>query len=188
MSENRNLSDIISSETQFVPVGTLPTPGPTGRLIRILFGAGILFWLLPGLIQSIPALPRAANVPTNPLFWIIVVITFVNTSYVINLGLGKSWGHKPQLLFLLLAGVALVADVVVYGRFWAPPFATLLIFWLILINLALGIAFLLAALLGTPGCEMRSYNHLIAKLHGHDPTEHFCPGGIDRADRWGAKQ
>lgn len=35
---------------------------------------------------------------------------------------------------------------------------------------------------------MRSYNHLIAKLQGHDPTEHFCPGGIDFADRWGEKR
>ena len=71
---------------------------------------------------------------------------------------------------------------------FAPPFAMLLVFWLILINLALGIAFLLAAFLGTPGCEMRSYNHLIAKLQGRDPTEHFCPGGVDFADRWGEKR
>ena len=144
MSENHNLSDVTSGETQFVSAGTLPTPGLLGRLIRLILGVGIMFWLLPGLIQSIPALPNAANVPTNLLFWGIVVLTFVNMNHVINLGLGKSWGHKPQLLFLLLTVVALAADVVGYGRFWAPPLATLLVLWLILINLSLGIAFLLA--------------------------------------------
>ncbi|VAW39891.1 hypothetical protein MNBD_CHLOROFLEXI01-134 [hydrothermal vent metagenome] len=188
MSEKRNLLNVLSSETQFVSAGTLPIPGLAGRFVRILFGLGILYWLIPGFIQSIPALPTAADVPTNPLFWIIVVITFVNTSYVINLGLGKSWGRRPQIVFLLLAGVALLADVLVYGRFWAAPLATIIVFWLILINLPLGVAFILATILGTPGCEMRSYNHLVSKLQGSDPREYFCPSGIDFADAWGAKQ
>ena len=106
--------------------------------------------------------------------------------HVVNLGLGKSWGHKPQIFFLFLAGLALVADLVLYGRVWAPPLAGLLIFWLILIILPLGIAHLLAAVLRTPGCEMRSYNHLLARLRDQDPTEHFCPGGVDFADKWEA--
>lgn len=188
MTKNRNLSDVISSETRFAPTGTLPKPGPIGRLVRLLFGLAIMIWLLPGLIQSIPALPDAASFPTNILFWGIVALTIMNMNHVINLGLGKSWGHKPQVVFLVLVGLAVVADVVGYERFWAPPLATLLVSWLILINLPLGIAFLLSATLATPGCEMRSYNHLIAKIQGTDPTEHFCPGGVDFADRWGAKK
>ena len=188
MTENRNLSDSISGETNFEPAGTLPKPGPIGRLVRLLFGLAIVAWLLPGLFLSIPALPDAAEFPTNLPFWGIVALTLVNMYHVVNLGLGKSWGHQPQGVFLALVGLALVWSVAGYGRIWAPPFAALIVLWLILINLPLGIAFLLSASLATPGCEMRSYNHLIAKIQRTDPTEHFCPGGVDFADRWELKR
>lgn len=183
----RTLRDVTSGETEFTPSGTLPPPSLLGRLIRLLFGLAIFIWLLPGLIVSIPNLSNAADIPSNPFFWFIVGLTFLNMNHVINLGLGKSWDHKPQLLFLATVGVALAVGVIGYGRFWAPPLATLLVLWLILINLPLGTAFLLAAVLRTPGCEMRSFNHLLAKIQGKNSTEHFCPGGVDFADRWTIK-
>lgn len=186
MNDRRSLSDAVSGETHFEPAGTLTRPGPFGRLVRLLLGLVLLFGLLPGLIQSIPSLPDAATIPANPFFWLIVAITLVSMNHVVNLGLGKSWGHRPQVAFLLLAAIALMIDVVAYGRLWAPPLAGLFIFWLILVNLPLGFAFVLAALIGTPGCEMRSYHHLASRITGRDPTEHFCPGGIDLVDKWEA--
>lgn len=180
----RTLQDVTSGETQFVPSGTLPEPGLVGRLIRLLFGLAILFLILPGLFQSLPTLADVVEFPANLLFWVIVALTFVNMNHVINLGLGKSWGHEPQVILGVLVVISLLWSLLAYGRIWAPPLSYLLVLWLILINLPLGIAFILAAILRTPGCEMRSYHHLIARIKGQDPTEHFCPGGVDFADRW----
>lgn len=39
-----------------------------------------------------------------------------------------------------------------------------------------GVSFLLASVLGTPGCEMRAIPHLAVLLTGRETREHFCPG------------
>ena len=49
----------------------------------------------------------------------------------------------------------------------------------------LGVCFLLAALLATPGCEMRSIHHLYSILTGQPTAEHHCPvGPLTAIDRW----
>ncbi len=50
------------------------------------------------------------------------------------------------------------------------------------------IASMRAAVLATPGCEMRSIPHLIAILRMGDLKEHVCPGPLDRFDEWGAQR
>ena len=116
--------------------------------------------------------------------WFAIVIGFLSLGYVVNLGLNRDWGYRPQIVLTALIAVAVIADLVIYGSLWAPPLGLLVFVWLLLEFLPLGVAFVLAAALGTPGCEMRSYNHLAAKLTGQNPTEHFCPGGVDFADKW----
>jgi hypothetical protein len=103
---------------------------------------------------------------------------------VIDLGLSVRWGQKAQLVTLGFAGIAIAADLIFFGRFWAPPLGFLFAAWFLLIALPLGLALVLAAILGTPGCEMRSYSALLARLQGHSASEHYCPGGIDFVDRW----
>ena len=45
--------------------------------------------------------------------------------------------------------------------------------------------FLLAALLATPGCEMRSIHHIYSVLTGRPTAEHHCPvGPLTAIDRW----
>lgn len=188
MNESYHVTDVLKSESRFTEAGSLPLPGPLGRLARLLLGVAILFWFVPELLRALASVPAARTLPTNPVFWFVVLITLVNTGHVVNLGLGRAWGRRPQIVVLALGAIALVASLVIYGRAWAPPLAAMTFGWLIVINLPLGVAFVLAALLGTPGCEMRSFNHLIARLAGKDPTEHFCPGGIDRIDHWEARR
>ncbi len=48
----------------------------------------------------------------------------------------------------------------------------------------LGLSFVLAAALATPGCEMRGIPHLVGLLRGRSSGEHYCPGFIDGLDRW----
>lgn len=49
-----------------------------------------------------------------------------------------------------------------------------------------GFSFVLSALIGTPGCEMRSIPHLWTLVTGRETQEHYCPGIIDTVDRWEA--
>ena len=57
--------------------------------------------------------------------------------------------------------------------------------WVLYIFAHLGLSFLLSALLGTPGCEMRAIHDLFAKLTGSQAREHHCPvGPLSGIDRW----
>ncbi|MFQ5433311.1 MAG: hypothetical protein ACE5FD_00385 [Anaerolineae bacterium] len=183
----RHLSDVLSGKTEFVPGGTLPKPGPFGRLVRLLFGAGVMFSLAPSLIGGFSFFRESTSAPTSIVFWIVAGLGITSVHHVINLGLGKSWGHRPQMVVLAGTAVAILLDFIFYGAWWAPPLGLFTWSWLLLMFIPLGIAFLLAAVLATPGCEMRSFNQLISRLRGQDPAEHFCPGGVDFADRWEAK-
>ena len=57
--------------------------------------------------------------------------------------------------------------------------------WLASFSSLLGTAHVLAAILGTPGCEMRAFAHLRSKFQGGDAGSVPCPGGIDRFDHVG---
>ncbi|WP_223668512.1 hypothetical protein [Kangiella shandongensis] len=56
--------------------------------------------------------------------------------------------------------------------------------WLLYVFVHLGISFILAALIATPGCEMRAIPHAYSLLTGRQYREHFCPGFLDRVDKW----
>ncbi len=169
---------------QFVSIGTLPKPGLIGRLIRLGLGAAILISLVPGLIQAFPFLSTSTEPLTHIGLWVAIVLGVLNVNYVVNLGLSHDWGRRPQIVLTALIVAAVIVDLFIYSSLWAPPLGLLVFVWLLLEFVPLGVAFVLAAALGTPGCEMRSYNHLAARLTGQNPTEHFCPGGVDFADKW----
>ncbi len=185
--KERYLSDVLSSATDFVSGGSLPKPGLFGRLLRLLFGIGILFSLAPSLVTGFSFFLESTKAPSSIAFWVAWGIGVVNVNHVVNLGLGKSWGRWPQWAVLAGTAVTIILDLIFYGTWFAPPLGLFTWAWLLLMFIPLGIAFLLAAVLATPGCEMRSYNHLVSRLQGQDPTEHFCPGGVDFADKWEAK-
>lgn len=169
--------------THFEEQGSLPKPGTVGRFVRLIFGVLLLYGLYTMLTDglSLFALRRA---PRGPDFWVFVAIAFHLTPYVVNIGFGKGWRRKPQLA---IAGaiVSLIAvDLLVYGSWWAPPLGALMWVWLVYFSSHLGFSFVLSAALATPGCEMRAIPHLWTVLTGHATKEHYCPGPLDRIDKW----
>lgn len=75
------------------------------------------------------------------------------------------------------------------GTYESAVSAWTLFVWLVYLFTHLGSAFVLSAMLGTPGCEMRSFHDLYARLTGKSVKEHICPiGPLGPIDRWEAKQ
>ncbi len=75
------------------------------------------------------------------------------------------------------------------GDFEGPFFAYVLWGWLFYIFTHLGAAFLIAAIIGTPGCEMRAFHDLWSRLTGISTKEHVCPvGPLTPIDRWETEQ
>ncbi len=162
---------------------TLPTPGWLGRAIRIILGI-IVLWGASGIVASFNQLVTITHFPANVELWLFAGLLFFAMQDVIDLGLGVQWGQIPRIVTLLLAGICIIADYILYARLWAPPLAIFFAIWCLVISIPLGIALILTGIVSLPGCEMRVYAALIAKMQGRSATEHYCRGGVDFVDRW----
>lgn len=165
----------------------LPRPGVVGRLIRLGLGMGVLL-LLAGLLTGWREDRWAGRLPFDFGFGVLVALALYFTSYVFNIAFRLEWGRRTLAGVLAGAVVAGLGGLAVQGTF---PNAWLGIYvwsWLVTFCAFLGPAHLLAAALGTPGCEMRSYAHLRALLRGGDVASVACPGGIDRLDHIGTTE
>ncbi|MEJ2326576.1 MAG: hypothetical protein P8186_02845 [Anaerolineae bacterium] len=175
-----------SRKNSYVPAGTLPRPRWLGRGLRLVLGAVILLSAF-SVGVTFQYFENAQAIPDSIGLWVLVAVLFLSMRHEINLGLGVSWGRHAQLAIVVLAVLAIALDFILYGRVWASPLGILFYFWFLVSALPLGVALVLSSLLATPGCEMRSYAHLLARLQGRDASEHYCPGGIDIVDRWEAR-
>ncbi len=163
----------------------LVQPGVLGRTIRFGLGLGVLSLLWPLLTVWRAAL-FAGEVPWTAVgFWVLVVLALWGTSYVFNIAFGLSWGQKTRTGVLVGAAVAGVVGLAASGELPNAVFGVYIWTWFVVLTGLLGPAHLLAAALGTPGCEMRSYAHAGALLWGKNASTVVCPGGIDRFDHIG---
>lgn len=169
----------------YVPPGWLPKPGWPGRVIRFVLGVLLLNGAL-GIVEGFHQLVFTQQIPDSLILWVLAGLLFLSMRDVIDLGLRVRWGQKARVAVLVLAGVCIALDFIFYRRLWAPPLGLFFSLWFLLVAVPLGLALVLAAVLGTPGCEMRSYADLLARLRGQSAVEHYCPGGIDFVDRWGS--
>jgi hypothetical protein len=170
-------------ETRFEEPGSLPKPKLLGRIVRLAFGA-LLLWTLYSMFTNGLSLFSLTRPPRSIGFWLFVGTALHYTPYVVNIGFRKDWRRKPQLLVVGVAAVLIAVDLVGYGTWWAPPLGTFVWLWLVYFSTRLGVSFVLSTLLGTPGCEMRSIPHLWSLITGHETKEHYCPGPLGRIDRW----
>jgi len=163
--------------------GTLTRPGPVGRLTRLVFGA-ICIWYLAELVDVYDSLLDISGHVRN-VIWNGFLPALFLVSYIINIGYSRAWKKWPAIVS---AGVFLA--LATFGWFSAGSVETVLLarmmwIWLFYLSIHLGLSFLLSAVLGTPGCEMRALHDLYSRLSGNPTKEHYCPvGPLSAIDRW----
>ncbi|RMF60294.1 MAG: hypothetical protein D6743_15175 [Calditrichaeota bacterium] len=179
-------------ETQFVPPGTLVRPGPIGRIVRLVMGA-LLLRLAYSVVTELllPSLGGAGvfgwRAPRHLSIWVAAALCFWAFPYVVNIGFTRNWRQKPRVVLLAVAALLALAAYVARGSLWSPAMGWLLVVWMFYVSAHLGMAFLLSAILATPGCEMRAFHDLWTRLTGKATAEHCCPGFLDKLDKWEAK-
>jgi hypothetical protein len=178
MAEKKPLKEVFHFDKQ----GTLPLPGPIGRLVRLAMGLLIIKFIYDWLVFI------DSSDFNNPfiLFWIAFSVALV--PYVVNIGFGVNSGARPRYALLGIWLLAAVAGFLIAGIFRSELFWSVVEITQIYIYGHLGISFLLSAILSTPGCEMRAIPHLLGKVSGKGSQEHYCPGFIDNIDRWERKR
>lgn len=171
----------------FQKPGTLNSPGPIGRIVRLLFGMGCLFFIIMIMTKGTAGLV-GFSFPSHPGWWVGIVMGFYVFSYVINIGYTRTWGRWPQLIISLVI-ISFVAFYLIRWRsFWGPSLGWFILLWLAYVYGHLGISFILAGVLATPGCEMRAIPDFWARIFGHESKEHRCPSFIGQVDRWEANR
>ena len=175
----------MSDRFQYVEQGTLVRPGPIGRLVRLALALGCVYVMF-----ELIAVGSGLFTSTNPTItaWLLpIAMGLYVFPDVLNIGFGKSWRRSRVTgALLVLAGLAALIGKISFGSFLASPLGGLIYVWLFYTFGHLGIAFLLAVILATPGCEMRSIPQLWGLITSSSQKEHYCPGMLSPLDRWEA--
>lgn len=136
--------------------GALPRPRLIGRLTRLVLGVILLYFFARVLI-SIPSQARGFlatqtgwHVPGGD-WWLVALGCLFGLRLLIDRGFDRQWGNRSQIAFLVLAGVAALADWLVYGAFWAWPLALLVFLLIACVIFYASISYLVAAFAATPG-------------------------------------
>ena len=163
--------------------GSLPKPGPLGRVVRLLFGLMCL-WYVSELIATAGTL-IASDGNMLPLIWNGILPVLFLISYVVNIGFSRSWGKLPEVVSAALLAVAALASYLSLGTVETDLFARVVWIWELYLFAHLGLSFVLAAIIGTPGCEMRALHDLYSRITGVPTKEHYCPiGPLHPIDQW----
>ncbi len=160
------------------PVEPLPRPGLIGIAVRLTIGA-LVAYMGYGAIVGAKEFWDGYSDPIGSLAYVGPLAAF--SSWVVNELLQKPWGWRPTGV-LVVGGLVAIAAGSVQGEPFGPLYGAYVWAWTLAFSLLLAPAQFLAAALRTPGCEMRSFADLRARLRGGDPTTVTCPGWIDRFD------
>jgi len=166
-----------------VDKGTLGRPGPVGRIVRLGLGLLCLYGLSELLLYRQNIIQTPASVLPNISLLVLFAVFIIN--YVVNIGFGRSWGRWPS--YLSVAGLLILAAIswLAFGNTDHPLFGAVLWAWLVYFYAHLGSSFVLAAIIATPGCEMRAIPELLGRLSGRATAEHHCPAAfITKIDEW----
>jgi len=167
--------------------GSLPKPGPVGRLMRLAFGMLCLAFV-NGLLDLEGDL-LSENGRVKSLLWNGIILCLFLVSYVVNIGYSLNWKKRPAIVSATLLAVVGGIGYLQAGTFDTILLARTLFIWEFYVMAHLGLSFVLAALIRTPGCEMRAIPHLISLITGGESKEHVCPvGPLGPVDDWEAKR
>ena len=132
----------------FVAAGTIPKPLAIGRAGRLIFGVAALFYFAWLVIQRDALV--GSDIP-EPWWWVGFFFAFYYLPDLFVVGLARQWGRWPQIAGLLIGIALLAADILVYGSGWAPPLGWGVFILSTFFFGLIGVAFLVAAVLGVPG-------------------------------------
>ena len=136
----------------FVELGTTPRPLVIGRLLRfgfaIFLGFGFIFFLVFRTELTGSDFPTSLSLIG---YWIGLAFAWWYFSDLVVVGLGRSWGRRPQVAALGLAAILLMIDLVAYNELWDLPLAWGVFLFTEFFFGFLGVSFLLAAVLAVPG-------------------------------------
>jgi hypothetical protein len=172
-----------SDSLELVAPGLLLRPGPFGRLLRLVLGSACLYGLYQLLVyrEAVIATPLS----TLPNLVVLIVVAFWIVNYVVNIGFGKSWGRWPSYVSAIVILASATLGWLIDGTPDNPILGACIWLWLMYFYAHLGLSFVLAALIATPGCEMRSIPQLLGRLSDKKVQEHHCPASlITRIDLW----
>ncbi|WP_420429402.1 hypothetical protein [Kordiimonas sp.] len=167
--------------------GSLPKPGPFGRLARIGFGALCLYYVfaLWGVRQDL--ITDTGTI--RQLVWNGIVPGLILVSYVINIGFSRAWKKWPAIASIAIMLVAAGTGYALTGSIETYLLAHTVHAWELYVFSHLGLAFMFAAVLRTPGCEMRAFHHLFSLITKRLTKEHHCPiGPLTPIDQWEMRQ
>jgi hypothetical protein len=163
--------------------GSLPRPGPIGRVVRLLFGFFCL-WYVQGLIEIAGNL-FGADGHIRSVVWNGVLVGLFLVSYVVNIGFSRAWKKWPAIISVCILAAVAGFGYLTSGAIETSQLARLIWLWEIYIFAHLGLAFVIAGLLGSPGCEMRAFHDLYSRISGSPTKEHHCPiGPLHSIDQW----
>lgn len=167
--------------------GSLPKPGPVGRIVRLLFGM-LCLWYVSELI-AVSGTLIGADSHVLPLVWNGILPGLFLISYVVNIGFSRSWGKMPAVVSAALLSLTALVGYLSSGTVETTLFARIAWAWELYLFTHLGLSFVLAAVIGTPGCEMRALHDLYSRITGNPTKEHYCPiGPLHPIDQWEARR
>jgi hypothetical protein len=163
--------------------GSLERPGIIGRLVRLALGVLCLY----GLQEIITYRAELIETPVSslPNFALLIALCVCIINYVVNIGFSREWGRLPLYLSLGIFGLTAGASLIIEGSADTGILGISLFAWLFYFYAHLGISFVVASLLATPGCEMRAIPDLVGRASGQGAQEHHCPAAfITKIDEW----
>ena len=172
-----------TTDLEFAEPGSLPKPGPIGRLVRLAFGLPCI-WYVVSLVGASSQL-RTDDGHITSLVWNGAVPGLFLVSYIINIGFSRAWKKWPAIVsgavFVAIAAVGYFQNASIESELLARAVWA----WEIYLFSHLGAAFAMASLIGTPGCEMRAFHDLYSRATGVQTKEHYCPvGPLHPIDQW----
>lgn len=166
--------------------GSLPRPGPLGRVVRLAFGTLCLWYVIRLMQMAGNLLDGDGHIRT--IVWNGIIIGLFLVSYVINIGFSKAWKKWPAVIsagvFLIIAAFGYITR----GSIETRLLAQVIWGWELYVFSHLGLAFIISGVIGSAGCEMRAFHHLYSQFTGVPMKEHYCPiGPLHSIDQWEAR-
>lgn len=167
--------------------GTLPKPGPLGRIARLGFGAlcGWYVVMLVGVTDSL----IGEDGHIRAAVWNGIIPAIFLVSYVVNIGFSRAWKKRPAVVSLIVLGAVAGLGFFLSGVIETDMLARSIWLLELYVFTHLGLSFLISAVIGTPGCEMRALHDLYSRISGVPTQEHHCPiGPLHPIDQWESKR